>query len=299
MLHRLRSRQGRSIRRLLNLANVSIGARGFQIANAAIVAVLGRSMRIAHVVEFPKSGGSWIRDMLRTYRGIDFKFDLHLARPRDVLQRHSLRTAIYHWPIVVVRDPRDVLVSLFHHETTLRENRERELDIDQYFVRDPTASIREDFSRYLSIRLSTSMHPWFTISEFVQSWTTREDICLVRYEDMVSDAHLQLKRILEFVGDPIDLERIDRVVDAHSFETQTQARYGSARRLGEQAPGRFLRRGGSGDWKNHFTPEACELVWEHAADAMIQLGYTTDQSWIDDFKEEFDSLAPARPLSAD
>ena len=74
----------------LNLENVPPEKRAYQVANAILVSVLGERWRVSHVVEYPKCGGSWVSNMLRSYIGVTFNDGLRFVQKDDVVQKHSL-----------------------------------------------------------------------------------------------------------------------------------------------------------------------------------------------------------------
>jgi hypothetical protein len=199
----------------------------------------------------------------------------------------------------VVRDPRDVYVSLFHHEMSLREDREKTLQIHRYFRSDPNASIRENFATYLQARLNVRMHPWFFYSEFLDSWLDRPRICVVRYEDMLAEPEHELARIIRFTGRRVDMNRVRAAVEENSFAAQTKARYGSSREPGEADNTKFLRKGIAGDWKNHFNAHSCDLIWTFEGSSLKRLGYEEDSRWIAEFLSELETQDEAPPPDAE
>lgn len=269
----------RMLRRLLN---VPLARRVPQVVNALATPVLCRPFKLAHLVEHPKCGGSWVRNMICDYRGTSRYMGNRLIRPGDVIQVHRLYRRSYRMPIVVVRDPRDLFVSFYYHETRY-ERREQRLEIHRYFEHDPEAPVEEDFARYLRAKLVHRTHPPFSYTEFIQSWLYRPRVCMVRYEDLLDDCDAEMLRIVRFLRLDLDLERLAAVVEDNDFETETRKRYGEGRKAGEADPTKFQRKGISGDWKNHFNAESCELIQRFEGWTLKVLGYESSRSWIDDY----------------
>jgi hypothetical protein len=65
-------------------------------------------------------------------------------------------------------------------------------------------------------------------------------------------------------------------VEKYSFAKQT------GRKAGQEDRKSFLRRGGSGDWKNHFTREAAEMFEDRCGASLRALGYAEDGSWVEE-----------------
>jgi len=261
--------------------NQPLEIRARQLANFALTAGLGRQLGLVHVVEYPKCGGSWVRNMLQTYTGTERFLEQRLLRRGDVVQVHRLPQRWYRRPVVVARDPRDMYVSFYYHETQYRA-REKYLAIAHYFQHDPSRPLREDFAIYLEAKLTHVTHPPFTLGEFVRAWQARPDAIWVRYTDCLANAEAEITRVVRALGLPLDPERVRQAVEVNRFENATRAR-GQARKPGEADPGAFERKGVSGDWKNHFDRRSCELLEQYEGSSLRALGYETDAGWIERF----------------
>ncbi len=275
----------------LNLVNVPLRRRAYQAANAAIAAALGGPLRICHVIEFPKCGGSWISNLIRSYVGSSFNDGYRLIGPDEVIQKHIRHRPGLARVVVVVRDPRDMYVSAYYHETSFVD-REKSLPIERYYRRNPERPTAEDFAEYLEAKLLHVTHPRFFYSQFLDSWLGRPGVCLVRYEDFLEDAEAQLIRVVRFLGRSVELDRIRSSVSENSFESTTRRLYGTQRATGTADNTRFVRKGIVGDWKNHFNAKSCELIEKLDGSSLRRLGYEPDRSWVDRY------LAGGKPAEA-
>lgn len=256
--------------------------RLYQLVNGTIVLVAGRKLPVIHVVEYPKCGGSWIRNMLQSYLGgREYLFDRIVSR-NTVIQLHRLYRRMYCNALVVLRDPRDAYVSYYYHERRCISEGKK-LAIAKYFQHDPKRPLREDFSLYLGAKLTHRTEPRFSYGEFVESWVDRPKVCCARYEDFLNDAESEFIRVLKFFGITMNVQRVHDVLSYHSFEAETRRRYGHARKPGQEDSSKFQRKGISGDWRNHFNAESCMLIEEHEGRSMKQLGYVSDPSWVAEF----------------
>lgn len=269
------------IHRVLN-SRVTFSRRLLQLSNAIIEATRGQAMGLAHVLEFPKCGGSWVRNMIRTYRGAASPAGDKLIRSGDVLMDHWLFRPWIANPIVVVRDPRDVFVSFYYYETSYKGRDDRS-PLFRHFTPNLHFPPQEDFAAYLEAKLLHSSHPWFSFGQFLDSWVGRPRTCLVRYEDCLADPVSELTRILRFLGEAIDQPRVDSTIEATSFEAITRARYGESRMPGFADNTKFHRKGVAGDWRTLFTERSCKLLERVEGHSLRRLGYTHDSGWIDEF----------------
>jgi hypothetical protein len=274
-----------------NLVNVPIRRRAYQAANSVIAAVVGGPLRICHVIEFPKCGGSWISNLIRSYIGSRFNDGYRLIGRDEVIQKHVRYRPGLTRVVVVVRDPRDMFVSAYYHETSFTD-REKSLPIERYFRKDPERPMAEDFAEYLEAKLLHITHPRFFYSQFLDSWLERSGVCVVRYEDFLGDAEAQLIRVVRFLERPVELDRIRSAVTENSFKNTTRRLYGVERTTGVEDNTRFVRKGIVGDWKNHFNERSCQLLEKFEGSSLRRLGYERDEKWIAAYLDESNPAEP-------
>ena len=239
------------------------------------------------LVEYPKSGGTWLGQLISSYFNIAF--------PRNEFP--SIKRILYHGHykpiynikknkqiVLLVRDGRDVMVSLYHHQLLWNDkNKLHPKDVNYHRKSVPftdfenvsknmKAFIEYTFTESPSkINHFTYMGNW---TEFNESWLKERDesdnIYLVRYEDLLSDTLGTMKKMLEefFKIDNINEVDLKAIVDKYSFENQTN------RKKGEEVKNSFLRKGISGDWKNYFDEAAEKEFMKFASKTMKKLKYT-------------------------
>jgi hypothetical protein len=147
------------------------------------------------------------------------------------------------WPnariIEVMRDGRDVCVSLAHKSKARRWGpAHREEQIERW-----TTAVRHGMTLRATPLAKGRWH-------------------VVRYEDLMSDPTLEIRRMYEFVGLAADDAFIDQVAEETAFA--------SAKRMGA---GHHLRKGEVGEWRREFTPEDVEAFAEAAGELLVAHGY--------------------------
>lgn len=247
----------------------------------------------AFIVSYPKCGRTWLRMMLGValseHHGVavrnlrrftDADVD-HPGLPR-ILATHddsphtkpphrimrSKRAYAGTRTVLLVRDPRDVVVSLYFHNT-----RRRGLPYDGDlvdFVRDRTGGLA-------------------SVLAFYDAWTPHLDeldVLVVRYEDMHADPARSLQRVLAFLGvDGVDESVVRRAVDGASFDRlQRMERDGSAPTRALRTPAADdpesykVRRGKVGGYTDYLTAPvitAMDVAIARSSGARA-LGYVTD-----------------------
>lgn len=250
------------------------------------------------LVSFPKCGRTWLRVMLGialgerfgvqvrnlrrfTDAGVDHPGlprilathdDSPQGKPADLVLRDK-RGYRGRKVILLVRDPRDAIVSLYFHVTRRRGR--------------PYGGTLRDFARDRVGSLASLL-------AFYDAWAPQlagDDLLLVRYEDLHADPHGQLRRVLGFLGvDGVREDTVARAVDGAAFDRlQAVERAGTAatRALRTTAAGDpesyKVRRGKVGGYTDYLDADTIA-----AMDAAIaaspgarRLGYAADASGAD------------------
>lgn len=179
-----------------------------------------------HVISFPKSGRTWL--VLMMARIIEFQYGVSIDNPLKlrryrrkvpglplILQHHDGGPEFLapddlprdkSWyagrkVIFLVRDPRDVTVSAYYQKTKRNINYAGTLSD---YVYEAVGSIRTNI-------------------EFYNIWAENRDVpddfLLIKYEDLHSDCHNQLRSVVEFIGlRGVTDDVISRAIEACSFD---------------------------------------------------------------------------------
>lgn len=157
--------------------------------------------------------------------------------------------------IHVIRDPRDVAVSLWHHGKRIREGGFAE----QYGSLDG-----------LAVQLCKGWAAWMQRSAMLGAERPAQYL-EVRYEDLLSEGAASLARMLEFLDIPTDPQAIRLCLRATRFE-----KLSGGRGQGEEDVSSHFRKGVSGDWREHLQAATCDEIKSLAAEQFERLGYPPD-----------------------
>lgn len=241
------------------------------------------------LVSYPRSGNTWTRFLIGnliyqddpiTFANIEeripevyFNPDRKLRtlpRPR-ILKSHECFQPHYPRVIYIVRDPRDVAVSYYHHNLKAGNI--------------PDGYPMDDFiPRFMRAEFDTKMGSWY---DSVLSWLRlrqgREGFLLLRYEAMKKDPVGELRRTAEFLElcrfARIDTarEKLERAVELSSPERmreleKTQAKdWALTKQTRQDKP--FVRTATWGGWKSSLSEKSVAILEAGWGTLMRELGY--------------------------
>jgi len=250
------------------------------------------------LVGHPKSGNTWlaymlgiilrggdpraqitvanIGDFIPGIHGDDLAILKHRALPDPRVFRNEFPTYPHLYPrtIYMVRDPRSVLVSYYHHYRVTTGDSEMTLEafVAKYLADGPIVTWEPGLARW---------------DAQVAEWTNRAreaSVMLVTYEALHEDRHAVLERVTRFCGIPSPGDAIAAAVERGSFEAMRseEAQWGAQAYLLDggqgyrEAPGGtgwFFRQGRRDGWKNELSVNTRMAIEREFGPAMEALGY--------------------------
>jgi len=226
------------------------------------------------LTEYPKSGGTWIGQMISDALKIPFPRNrLPLFGKKQLLHGHYKLTWNIRNPIVVFRDGRDIVVSQYFHYLIYNEKNKYLVDKHRkYFKVEDYENVVENLPKFIEYVNNTKYHH-FTWSEFVNSWINQENIIFTSYEKFRKNPVDELIRVTNLLAQRLSQHEAEVIVDKYFFRKL----YG--RKEGEENNNSFLRKGIVGDGKNYFNKESKKVFKEYAGRELIKLGYKKDFKW--------------------
>lgn len=242
-------------------------------------------MRVIHLT-FYKCASQWVRDILTDAEissvsgfplsagGIDVASEGWPKVPSDSFAGPLYSASYENWranaadedrAIVVLRDPRDLVISLvfslgFSHVPSSMTR----------LLRSPiSAACDRDRVRigiFLLTQWADRMRSWGTAPPGNREYVTS-------FQRLTSHPKEEFAAICRFLGWKIDSRLLSRVVDRHAFEKRT------GRNPGEVNPFSHLRKGVAGDWRNYFDRELGQEFEETFPQLLVDLGCENNSNW--------------------
>ena len=238
-----------------------------------------RIIPLVFVTGFPKSGTTWACQLVADYLQLPFpKGAILPIGCSAVVHGHQLVNPRMKRCVYVMRDGRDVYTSLyFFASRRIPEGDNPSMSRHERAMFPGLvnkADIRTNLPRFLEAQMkrpfATTAHWGEHVRRFLES--DNPTTVLLRYEDLKSNGAGALSQAMtELTREPADEELARMAVDKFSFSRQV-ARTGART---------FLRGGKSGDWRNHFTPEAAQIFDDHCGRSLIESGYEMDRGWVE------------------
>lgn len=239
-----------------------------------------------YVTGYPKSGTTWLTRLLGDALdcptgGCTSKYDSKeiasegrsrqseyvvrkghfvLVGPEDYQSGHFLtEEMVQRNPTVhIIRDPRDIAVSAGYH-----------------WGKCSLSAIMQNMS--LGKGCFRHCGQW---DEYVERWLP---LCpTVRYENLLKDGLSELTRvILELGFEPPEPRKLEIVIARQAFDKRVEhiQEYGEMYPLGKEFNLKFMRKGISGDWRNHFDKWLAYRFWFRFGSKIRELGYEEDDEW--------------------
>ena len=171
---------------------------------------------------------------------------------------------VTHGVIHLVRDPRDIVISLRHHRGSTLDATIQRLNDPQEWVAKGHRGIGAQVPQYLG--------DWTT---HTRSWLESPLRRLtLRYEDMLAKPLDCFRQVVEFCGLPLDEAHLTQAVSATSFASLKAKELAEGfRERPADASAPFFREGRAGGWKDVLSVAQIDAIVTTHGDMMRHFGY--------------------------
>lgn len=251
----------------------SIGLEG--IYRKLMLRYLHGALPIILVNEFPKSGASWIAQLLSAVVGLPFPRQRFPSLRSAIFHGHYLSVAGRGPTVVVWRDPRDIVVS-FYHYALFQNERNHPSFVARYrkaLGECEYGDVRGNLPHFIRLLFESPVSPSFSFNQFFEQWWNSRRVIHCMYECFLADPSGSLASVVNALGYDCEEERIAAAVEEYSFQKQ------SGRAVGSEDKNSYLRKGVRGDWENYFSSESKDVFKSFIGSRLKQMGYVSDDNW--------------------
>jgi len=166
--------------------------------------------------------------------------------------------------IFIVRNPFDMAASYANHMGC-------DIGTAVYMLCDGTNSLAKSKSR-IGTQVMQYMGSW---SDYYNSWKNfyREEMLVVRYEDMKHDALNTFRKVVDVLGWQKSDDEILQALEATKFEKVKEVEKNKGFKEKPPKTEAFFRKGQTGGWKNEITAGQAQLLIDRHFYTLLELGY--------------------------
>ena len=232
------------------------------------------------LASYPKSGNTWLRHLLAyVSTGEPTLWRGSLGKVSDVVGRHASLPCIaknsgrliktheayrteYKRAVLLVRDPRDVVVSEYYFRRTYSADFYRYNDDFVIFAKAFMAGKTGGYGNW-----ATHVASWLDAAD-----ASRCDVLIVPFEQFKANTVGEARRIVDFIGLAADDTLLEAAVKDCGVESmkKKEEEYWAAQ--GKENLG-FIRGGKTGSWQQHFDSELESSFWEVMGPVAVRAGY--------------------------
>ncbi|EFX76431.1 hypothetical protein DAPPUDRAFT_55135 [Daphnia pulex] len=169
--------------------------------------------------------------------------------------------------VYVARNPKDVIVSYFFHHKLIK-------------LHGFTGTMDEFAEFFMDDEVFNA--PYF--AHILEAWSKRDhpNMHFMFYEDMKRNLRGEIEKVAAFLGKTLGEEELVKLTEHlkfDNFKTNESVNNESGKKTGAfNQEGNFIRKGKTGDWKNHFSPELnCRInAWIEKNLAGTDLKFVTE-----------------------
>lgn len=186
--------------------------------------------------------------------------------PRIFRNEGPLFPKLYPRTVYIVRDPRSVYVSYYHH--CVHDTGDLNWKIEDFVEEMLTHGCIRRLEPYI-VRWDQQVLQWLERSK-------RQPVMFVKYEEMVKDKRKILEDVIEFAGITCDKKDIDTALQRSTFDNmrKEEETYGAEPYSGTKGErGYFVRRGKIDGWKDELSQEISKRIENEFSEAMKKVGY--------------------------
>ncbi|PZD72812.1 hypothetical protein C1752_03198 [Acaryochloris thomasi RCC1774] len=172
--------------------------------------------------EFPKSGGTWTGKVISNYLGYRFDDNIIPKYGAAIVKYHKLQIPSALKEVVIIRDPRDVIISFYYHSFFIFADNPFNARIvslsKKRFNFDDYSDIAANIPTFIDYMLDGPIKPGFRWDHFYNI-KIKSGIPIFKYEDLRHSPLETFSQILESLGfQDIDQQKLSGSIEKYNIK---------------------------------------------------------------------------------
>ncbi len=254
------------------MINTPLITRAQSAQRYLMIKYLSGKLPLYIVNEYPKSGGTWVGQLLSKSLNLPFPRNSFRKIRKSIIHGHFQYDPSFKNVVCVWRDGRDLMVSWYYHCLFPNQfgNEKHVNQVRKHLQFDDYEDIKSNLLKFIEYSFERQVYPKFSWSDFVDQWyIDNEEIIHVKYEDLRRNTADELQQLTKRLGFEVSSDKISDAVAEFDFEKQKKI----AEKALKGGQVNFIRSGSTGGWRNVFSEED-KKIFDHYAGAQLEkLGY--------------------------
>lgn len=237
--------------------------------------LIPRKLGDQYLASFPRSGNTWMRTMLgvlidpsqdgdpdftnKKIPGVSLSniIKIHQQKPPRIISTHSWYRKNISRAVYLIRDGRDVLVSLYHYYITRAK---KDLSFPVF--------INEYFAGRYGQRWNKNVASWLVDGKKEMG----DNLLILHYEGLKKDTFHTLQKTARFLNISTSEDLINKAIEKADLERMRKIEIQRRGPIGNLNAS-FYRGGKSGEWIDYFTPQIEKAFYEEEGEVLKLAGY--------------------------
>ena len=195
------------------------------------------------------------------YIGTSHKIQENL--PFRLFKTHELYNYRFNKVIYIVRNPKSVSISYYNYQRWKN-------------ILPPNMKFKEFYPIFLNGFPNNNPNWYNHVGSWIDTEESKDKFLLVKYEDLLENPLIQLKKMLNFIGINKSNDKLQLAIEASSFKNMSKIENNQALdKMANQHNGKFIRKGEADEFNKYFDSDMDKIMIDKWGYWINELKYQT------------------------